>query len=355
MGTIGSPLLVPRLQLPTAPLKLSFIARRSGGKRKTEEATDETHRVKADTSPPSVGSPPRSHAHREAAQGGEEEAEGVGRSAAEEATLVEVMWTPPASLPSPPQEDPGRELFPVGQDPVLPGAGRAEQQEPGRDESAGLAEELLATARRVIDFLCQSLAGLSRRAAERLQGVPSAGGRLEQLESQLAKLEAQNRLLERQWAKTEKELAKEKRGLEKEVRALKHDLAACDKANADLQKGRDAAEAREGATEDKLRLERQAREGAEARLAEALEALGRFTGKVDAILATFEPEGMAVAEDLEARLEAARERLEGFARKVAESTAQYTLGLVKSHFSEADLEPVGDGIAPDTSDLAWSD
>ena len=50
-------------------------------------------------------------------------------------------------------------------------------------------------------------------------------------------------------------------GLEKEVRALKRDLAACEKANANLQKGRHAAEAREGATEGKLRLERQAREG----------------------------------------------------------------------------------------------
>ena len=131
-------------------------------------------------------------------------------------------------------------------------------------------------------FLCQSLAGLSRRAAERLQGVPSAGGRLEQLESQLTELEAQNRLLEKQLAETEKELTKEKRSkeratlyadsfefkligtllvLEKEVRALKHDLAACNKANADLQKGRDVAEVREGATEDKLRLERQACEG----------------------------------------------------------------------------------------------
>jgi len=55
----------------------------------------------------------------------------------------------------------------------------------------------------------------------------------------------------------------------------------------------------------------------EARLAEALAAMVRFTGKVDAI--------------------------------------QYGLGLMKSHFSEADLELVGDGIAPDTSDLAWSD
>ena len=34
---------------------------------------------------------------------------------------------------------------------------------------------------------------------------------------------------------------------------------------------------------------------------------------------------------------------------------QYGLGLMKSHFSEADLELLGDGIAPDTSDLAWSD
>ena len=31
MGGIGSPLLVPRLQPPTVPLKLSFVARRSRG------------------------------------------------------------------------------------------------------------------------------------------------------------------------------------------------------------------------------------------------------------------------------------------------------------------------------------
>jgi hypothetical protein len=42
--------------------------------------------------------------------------------------------------------------------------------------------------------------------------------------------------------------------------------------------------------------------GAKAQLAEALAALGRFTGKVDAILAAFEPEGAAAMEDLEARL-----------------------------------------------------
>ena len=63
-------------------------------------------------------------------------------------------------------------------------------------------------------------------------------------------------------------------------------------------------------------------------------------------------DGAATAEDLEARLEAARGRLEGFIRRVAEDAAHYTLGLVKSHFPDADLEPVGDGVAPDTSDLS---
>ena len=49
--------------------------------------------------------------------------------------------------------------------------------------------------------------------------------------------------------------------LEKEVRTLKCDLTACKKTNTELQKAREAAEAREGATEGKLRLEGQAREG----------------------------------------------------------------------------------------------
>ena len=41
---------------------------------------------------------------------------------------------------------------------------------------------------------------------------------------------------------------------------MKRELASCTKANADLQEGREAAEAREGATEGKLCLELQARE-----------------------------------------------------------------------------------------------
>ena len=50
-------------------------------------------------------------------------------------------------------------------------------------------------------------------------------------------------------------------GLEKDVRTPKHDLAVCEKANTNLQKGREAVEAREDATEGKHHLERQAREG----------------------------------------------------------------------------------------------
>jgi len=89
--------------------------------------------------------------------------------------------------------------------------------------------------------------------------------------------------------------------------------------------------------------------GAKARLAAAVAALRQLTGKVSTVLAAFELEGIAAAEELEARLEAA------FARGVAEDASQYTLGLVNSHFPEGDLEPVCDGMAPETSDLAWSD
>ena len=46
--------------------------------------------------------------------------------------------------------------------------------------------------------------------------------------------------------------------------------------------------------------------GAEARLAVAVTALGELTGKVSAIIAAFEPDGTATAEELEAQLEAAR-------------------------------------------------
>ena len=64
---------------------------------------------------------------------------------------MEVVRTPPALPPSPQQESPGRELFPARQDPVLPEAIHAEQEEAEGDESARLAEELRAVARRAAE------------------------------------------------------------------------------------------------------------------------------------------------------------------------------------------------------------
>jgi hypothetical protein len=56
--------------------------------------------------------------------------------------------------------------------------------------------------------------------------------------------------------------------------------------------------------------------GAEAQLAEAVAALGWLTGKVNAVLTAFEPEGAAAAEEL-----AACGQLEVFARKAAEDAS----------------------------------
>ena len=116
-----------------------------------------------------------------------------------------------------------------------------------------------------------------------LQRLSTAGGRLEHVESLVVKLGAQNRRLEKQRADAEKKFAKEQRGkeratfyadsfaaglmcalveMDKGSKALKRELEDCTKANAELQQKREAAEAREGATEGKLHLERYGRAGA---------------------------------------------------------------------------------------------
>ena len=104
-----------------------------------EESADETHRVEAALSPPSAGSPPRTRVCREAARGEEEGADEAGRSAAEKAAPTEEVQMPPVSPPSLSPENPGWELFPASQDPVLPTAGRTEQQEAGWEASVELA------------------------------------------------------------------------------------------------------------------------------------------------------------------------------------------------------------------------
>ena len=74
---------------------------------------------------------------------------------------------------------------------------------------------------------------------------------------------------------------------------------------------------------------------------------------LEALLGVFEPEGVAAAESLSERLEASRGRLEAFIRGAAKDAVPHTLGLVKTHLPEADLNPVGDGVPEDCSDAEW--
>ena len=92
---------------------------------------------------------------------------------------------------------------------------------------------------------------------------------------------------------------------------------------------------------------------AEGRLTEAQVTLDHLSGQLDALLVVFEPESMATTEGLPERLEASRGRLEAFVKGAAGDAVQYTMGLVRSHFLEADLDPVGDGVPPDRSEEDW--
>ena len=71
------------------------------------------------------------------------------------------------------------------------------------------------------------------------------------------------------------------------------------------------------------------------------------------LLEAFEPEGVAAAESLAERLEASRGQLEACIRGAAKDAVQHTLGLVKTHLPEADLDPMGDGVPEDFSDTEW--
>ena len=62
---------------------------------------------------------------------------------------------------------------------------------------------------------------------------------------------------------------------------------------------------------------------------------------------------MAAAESLSERLEASRGRLEAIVKGAAKDAVQHTLGLVKSHLLETDLDPVGNGIPGDCIKVDW--
>jgi hypothetical protein len=75
--------------------------------------------------------------------------------------------------------------------------------------------------------------------------------------------------------------------------------------------------------------------------------------KLEALLGAFEPEGVAAVESLSERLEASRSRLEAFIRGATKDAVQHTHGLVKTHLPEVDIDPVGDGVPDDCSDVEW--
>ena len=81
--------------------------------------------------------------------------------------------------------------------------------------------------------------------------------------------------------------------------------------------------------------------------------LDRLSRPLEALLGAFESEGMAAAESLSERLEASRGRLEAFIKGAARDAVQHTLGLVKSHVPEADLDLVGDDVPEDYSNADW--
>ena len=81
--------------------------------------------------------------------------------------------------------------------------------------------------------------------------------------------------------------------------------------------------------------------------------MDRLSRPLEALFGAFEPEGVAAAESLSERLEASRGRLEAFIRRANKDAVLHTLGLVKTHLSEADLGPVGDGVPEDCSDAEW--
>ena len=89
---------------------------------------------------------------------------------------------------------------------------------------------------------------------------------------------------------------------------------------------------------------------AEEQAAQGWATLDRLSRPLEALLGAFKPEGVAAAESLSKRLEASRGRLEAFIRGAAKDAVQHTLGLLKTHLPEADLNPVGDGVPENCSE-----
>ena len=88
-------------------------------------------------------------------------------------------------------------------------------------------------------------------------------------------------------------------------------------------------------------------------VAEGRATLDRLKGPLEVLLGAFEPEGVAAVESLSEWLEASRGRLEAFVKGAARDAVQHTLGLVKSHLPETDLDRVGDDVPEVCSNTDW--
>ena len=88
-------------------------------------------------------------------------------------------------------------------------------------------------------------------------------------------------------------------------------------------------------------------------MAQGRATLDLLSRPLEALFGAFEPEGVAAADGLSESLEASRGRLEAFVKGAVGHAVQHTLGLVKSHLPEADLDPVGDDVPADYSKTEW--
>ncbi|XP_039822746.1 uncharacterized protein LOC120684960 [Panicum virgatum] len=118
------------------------------------------------------------------------------------------------------------------------------KEEAEDEEGDGTISGKLVTSSKLAQGSIEALVELLEQAAQELAEGSTTSGRVAELAARVAELEAQGRRLEAEKLKAEEALRKEKCELE-----------ACNKANEELQKLREVAEAWEAATEEKLHLE----------------------------------------------------------------------------------------------------
>lgn len=75
--------------------------------------------------------------------------------------------------------------------------------------------------------------------------------------------------------------------------------------------------------------------------------------KIDSVLVALELKGVALAEQVPERLDAARGWLKAFIKKTTKESMQFAMALMRSYYLEADLDPVGEGTMADCTDNEW--